>query len=1149
MQFAKAWHKVTDTSEQRIGLSLIGLVLAAVLPLLIFGGGAAWMVVDQKKNAVEAELVSTARALQAAVDQELFGQLELMELLSTDVSLDSGDLVAFQGRALRAIQNHNDWRNVSLIDPKTHLLVASALPIPKLAPTTAWPTEVDEVVKTRKAVIAGVLAVGKIVKVPAIHFLAPVIRDGEVRYVMVVVMNTDELAEVLKAQQLPATWTGAVLDQHRVIAGRSREPQLYLGKLATPTLTDRMAASEHGMFTALNQEGSPVYTVFSRSSLTGWSAPIGIPAAEVEGPIKLILLQWAAAGSVLILLALLLTGWVGRGILRARNAYEAALKESEAFKNIILNSVGEEIAVLDHEGVIRVVNEPWRRFALENSSIPGMPDPSMEVGVNYLAVCLRSVDQAEQAGAANEGIRAVLTGALPSFNLEYTCHSSDQQRWFRMSVLPLGLGTNVGVVVTHTNITEQVLSEQKQAAALSRLQKIASRVPGVVFQFRLRPDGSSCVPYASEAVRDIYRVSPQEIHDNAAPIFAAVHQDDLAKHLASIQASAKNLSLWHHEYRLKFEDGPERWLLGNATPEREADGSVLWHGFITDITEQKLAEQALRNLSIAVEQSPASIVITDRYANIEYVNPQFTQNSGYSLAEVIGQNPRIVQSRLTPRATYLQLWEHLLAGQAWHGELVNQRKNGDRYWEECHISPVKNNSGSVTHYVAIKTDVTQRIQTAEKMDALLLEQKTILNNDLVGIATVRERKIVWANPAFEKMLGYAPGELEGATTQANFLGEAAYQTFGDKAYSALAAGKSYRNRDEYVRTDGEHIWLDVSGAKLNQSSGESLWCFIDVTQQVLAERLLMQSEANIKSVLDNAADAMFMTDQSGHYQYVNDAASRILGYSRAQLLQMSIVDLTPGEDLPGVLLKFKQLVSSGSMRTELRLLRKNGLVIPVDFNGTMLPDGSALGSCRDITERKQMEEQVRQLAFYDSLTGLANRRLLNDRLVHAMVESKRTGRHGALMFLDLDNFKPLNDAHGHEAGDLLLIEVAVRLKACVREMDSVARFGGDEFIVLLTQLTPERDASIAEAAVVAEKIRSALARPYVLELSSEGASPAITAEHHCSASIGVTIFIGQDASAEDVLRWADKAMYEAKAHGRNQVCFSDSDAHPSQTRA
>jgi diguanylate cyclase (GGDEF)-like protein/PAS domain S-box-containing protein len=197
-----------------------------------------------------------------------------------------------------------------------------------------------------------------------------------------------------------------------------------------------------------------------------------------------------------------------------------------------------------------------------------------------------------------------------------------------------------------------------------------------------------------------------------------------------------------------------------------------------------------------------------------------------------------------------------------------------------------------------------------------------------------------------------------------------------------------------------------------------------------------------------------------------------------------------------------------------------------------------MGITEDITERKKAEEYIRNFAFYDTLTQLPNRHLLNDRLGLAMAASKRSGRYGALMFLDLDNFKPLNDTHGHDVGDLLLVEAAQRITSCVREMDTVARFGGDEFVVMLNELDVDKKLSIAQAGVVAEKIRVTLAEIYLLKRKQESGVE-ITVEHHCTSSIGVVLFINHEAGQEDIIKWADMAMYKAKEGGRNTIRFFD----------
>lgn len=206
------------------------------------------------------------------------------------------------------------------------------------------------------------------------------------------------------------------------------------------------------------------------------------------------------------------------------------------------------------------------------------------------------------------------------------------------------------------------------------------------------------------------------------------------------------------------------------------------------------------------------------------------------------------------------------------------------------------------------------------------------------------------------------------------------------------------------------------------------------------------------------------------------------------------------------------------------------------------------GTIQDITARKKMEDQMRLLAFHDPLTKLPNRRMLTDRLSQTMAASKRSACHCALMFLDLDNFKPVNDIHGHDFGDLLLIEAADRLKSCVREMDTVSRLGGDEFVLLINELNTNKAESITQARLVADKIRVSLAAPYHLSISHPGKSR-ITIEHHCTASIGVVIFVGDQHSQSDILKWADMAMYHAKEAGRDDVQFYEAGLNPRATAA
>ncbi len=325
---------------------------------------------------------------------------------------------------------------------------------------------------------------------------------------------------------------------------------------------------------------------------------------------------------------------------------------------------------------------------------------------------------------------------------------------------------------------------------------------------------------------------------------------------------------------------------------------------------------------------------------------------------------------------------------------------------------------------------------------------------------------------------------------------------------------------------------------------------IAIERSAAADKI-RSSEALYRLLTEDTVDVVWKTDRNFRFTYISPADERLRGYRADEVLGSHALEMFTEEGAAVVTeIMRKRLVAeksgeqTGFVIFEAQHRCKDGSVIWGEVLSKPERDSHGAitgyhGITREITERKQMQDQVRQLAFYDTLTKLPNRRLLNDRLAQAMASSSRSGCHGALIFLDLDNFKPLNDTHGHAVGDLLLSEAGDRLKDCVRETDTVARFGGDEFVVILRDLTPDKPTSISQAKIVAEKIRSALSDPYRLPIRHEG-NAENEIEHSCTASIGVALFIKYEVSQDNILKWADKAMYQAKEAGRNAIWFYDS---------
>lgn len=320
-------------------------------------------------------------------------------------------------------------------------------------------------------------------------------------------------------------------------------------------------------------------------------------------------------------------------------------------------------------------------------------------------------------------------------------------------------------------------------------------------------------------------------------------------------------------------------------------------------------------------------------------------------------------------------------------------------------------------------------------------------------------------------------------------------------------------------------------------------------EALVAERTqaLHDSESMYRLLAEDTQDVIWKTDRHFYVTYISPADEYLRGFKATEVVGRSILEMftdegvaivnnviNEGEDTSGT-------ASPGYLTFEVPHRCKDGRVLwgEVIAKRELNAQGEIVGYhgiTREITRRKLLEDQVRQLAFYDTLTNLPNRRLLNDRLAQAIAASRRSHCYGALIFLDLDNFKKLNDRYGHVVGDLLLIEAASRLKSCVREMDTVARFGGDEFVVVLSELDVDKTAAILQARPVIEKILASLSAPYLLTVSRD-VQPESTVEHHCTASIGVVMFVNHEWNEDDILKWADGAMYQAKNSGGNSIKF------------
>lgn len=323
-----------------------------------------------------------------------------------------------------------------------------------------------------------------------------------------------------------------------------------------------------------------------------------------------------------------------------------------------------------------------------------------------------------------------------------------------------------------------------------------------------------------------------------------------------------------------------------------------------------------------------------------------------------------------------------------------------------------------------------------------------------------------------------------------------------------------------------------------------------VLEKIVAERTreLHEKEEFYRLLTEDTLDVLWRADSDLRITYISPSDERFRGFKAEEVIGHHVFELFNDEGIAIVKAAYQKRLAAeaagepyGAVSFEAPHICKDGSVVWGEVQSKALRDENGKiigfhGITRENTLRKQLHDEVKQQAFYDALTQLPNRRLLTELLQKALSSNKRSGSYGAVMFLDLDNFKPLNDQHGHLVGDLLLIEVGQRLKHCVRDSDAVARFGGDEFVVMLPDLGADLTIATDHASSVAEKIRATLAQVYLLDRPAK-AGAVTRVKHHCSASIGVYVFAKEDAQAERILKNADKAMYQAKHAGRNTIMF------------
>jgi diguanylate cyclase (GGDEF)-like protein/PAS domain S-box-containing protein len=609
-----------------------------------------------------------------------------------------------------------------------------------------------------------------------------------------------------------------------------------------------------------------------------------------------------------------------------------------------------------------------------------------------------------------------------------------------------------------------------------------------------------------------------------------------------------------YECCFKRKDGTIVWVSLNGRRIFATDAQAPFHeGFIIDITDRKRVEQSLRESAESLEEaqrigSLGSYVLdiaAGTWTSSKALDELFGIGNDYDRSvagwlALVRPEDRVMMDahsadvisgklgqfdkeyRVIRPSDHIERWVHGL------GRLQIDAQGNPRILRGV----IKDITGRKQSEITLR-DNEQRFRQSFEQAAVGMMHTSL------------EGRILRTNAKFADIIGYSPDEIAGITFQQITAPEdldKSNATLKRMTAGVVDGSPTSVWEKRYVRKDGSYTWVKLSISVQRDGEGRALH-YITVVEDInerkaaeaslsKAQEALRLSEERYRTVFQTSLDCITISSLSdGRYIDVNEAFLKLMGFEYEEIIGGASPELgfwaEPGarDELTR---RLRQDSSLQDYRT--RFKKRNGELIWVLISASVIEIEGApcvLTVMRDISDAKAAEEEIWNLAFYDPLTRLPNRRLLLDRLRQALAGNSRTKRHRALLFVDLDDFKTLNDTLGHQTGDLLLQEVAARLVTSVRECDTVARLGGDEFVVMLEDLSTMPEEAATQAEAVGQKILSAIDQPYLLD------------HHEClsTSSVGITVFGQKAESANEILQQADIAMYQAKAAGRNTMRF------------
>ncbi|UCH51074.1 MAG: PAS domain S-box protein [Chloroflexota bacterium] len=514
----------------------------------------------------------------------------------------------------------------------------------------------------------------------------------------------------------------------------------------------------------------------------------------------------------------------------------------------------------------------------------------------------------------------------------------------------------------------------------------------------------------------------------------------------------------------------------------------------------------------------------------QYVNALFQELTGYSESELLGKYSLDLVHPEDKETVREKAIESLKVGSPLPYEYRLVKKNGEIIWvlEKVTSMEYKGKRATVGSFM----NITERKLVEEALEKSQAIYRSVVETGAAGVLVGDlNGNMAFVNEAFCNILGYSQEELTGKPF-ADFLHPDDKEMVMEKFMEGLANPEpGYQLEFRAIHKDGHAIWIypSVSPIFHDEVLSAGMAIVFDITERKQLEEAVKESEERYRTILEEIQDSYFEVDLAGNLTFVNDAMCRTMGYSREELVGMNYRVFAVEEDAETVYRDFNRVYNTGEPIKGLsyKFIQKNGTVGfgELSISAIKNEEGKVIafrGVARDVTERKRLEQELAEIATHDFLTGLPNRVLLHDRLNVGLEHAKRNDTNLAVMMLDLDRFKVVNDTFGHSMGDKLLKAAGEALSGLVRKSDTVARVGGDEYLVLLPKI-----AKIEDATKVAQKILETFRKPFVID----------SYQIRVTTSIGVAFYPEDGEDADALLANADTAMYWVKEHGRDDYAF------------